>query len=207
MTEFEEEGMSKDVQERVRGLPREISPPYDAWSAIKAKIEDPLTVSRGQLHVPRAPLPVARCPVPVTRYPRPVFLAAAGLLLVAASSLVTIAVTRDSSPQAASVSSPTDTPPRSTSGPSTFAEFVSVENDYISSANRLSTLLESERMTLSPETVAKLKTSLDVIDAAILEARRALAADPANKVIIEMLNTSYSQKLDLLKRTTEMGRT
>lgn len=193
MTEFSEVEMSKDIQAAVRALPREIIPPDDAWSAIMAKLGDPLSVSRGQVDVPRAP--------------RAVFLAAAGLLLVAASSLATIAVIRVKSPQAASVSSATDTPPRSTSGPSTFAEFVSVENDYISTANRLSTLLESERMTLSPETVAKLKKSLDVIDAAILEARRALAADPSNKVIIELLNTSYSQKLDLLQRTTEMGRT
>jgi hypothetical protein len=68
-------------------------------------------------------------------------------------------------------------------------------------------VLESEKTTLSPETVAKLKKSIEVIDAAILEARRALAADPANKAIIEMLNASYNQKLDLLKRTTDMGRT
>ena len=87
----------------------------------------------------------------------------------------------------------------------TFAEFVSVENDYISSANQLSTVLESERSTLSPETVAKLKKSLAIIDAAIIEARRALAADPANRALVEMLKTSYNQKIDLLKRTTEMG--
>ena len=34
----------------------------------------------------------------------------------------------------------------------------------------------------------------------------ALAADPANRTIIQMLSTSYEQKVDLLKRTTEMAR-
>ena len=46
-----------------------------------------------------------------------------------------------------------------------------------------------------------------MIDAAILEARQALAADPANKTLIDMLSKSYSQKVDLLQRTTEMGET
>ena len=90
--------------------------------------------------------------------------------------------------------------------PATLAEFTLVENDYISTANRLSALLDSDETQLSPETIAKLRESLRVIDAAILEARRALAADPANRQLIEMLSTSYSQKVDLLRRTTEMGR-
>jgi hypothetical protein len=45
-----------------------------------------------------------------------------------------------------------------------------------------------------------------VIDPAILEALNALAADPANKTLIQMLANSYEQKVDLLKRTTEMAR-
>jgi hypothetical protein len=90
--------------------------------------------------------------------------------------------------------------------PATLAEFTKQENEYISSANRLSAILESGQMQLSPRTIAKLKESLRVIDAAILEARAALADDPGNRQVIEMLSTSYNQKLDLLRRTTEMGR-
>jgi hypothetical protein len=90
--------------------------------------------------------------------------------------------------------------------PSTLAEFTLLENDYISSANRLAALLESDQMMLSDRTIAKMKESLRVIDAAILEARRALAEDPANRQLIEMLSTTYNQKIDLLRRTTEMGR-
>jgi len=44
------------------------------------------------------------------------------------------------------------------------------------------------------------------IDEAILEARNALARDPANKMLIEMLSGTYRQKVDLLRRTTEMTR-
>lgn len=195
MTEFSEEEMLKDLQTRARALPREVEPPADAWNAIKAEIERPARPS-ASISLPRAQ----------RFWQRPAFLAAAGLLLVVGSSLVTVTIVRDRS--AASVRAATlNSLSRSEHGPSTFAEFASVENDYISSVNQLSAVLESEKTTLSPETVAKLKKSLEVIDAAILEARRALAADPANKAIVEMLRTSYDQKLDLLKRTTEMGRT
>ena len=71
----------------------------------------------------------------------------------------------------------------------------------------LSALIERGQTELSPETIVKLKESLRVIDGAIVEARRALAADPGNKLLIEMLSASYSQKVDLLRRTTAMGET
>ena len=89
---------------------------------------------------------------------------------------------------------------------SALAEFTIRENDYIGTVNRLSAILESEQMQLSPRTLAKMKESIRVIDAAILEARRALAEDPANKQLVEMLSTTYTQKIDFLRRTTEMGR-
>ena len=59
---------------------------------------------------------------------------------------------------------------------------------------------------LAPETVAQLKASLRTIDEAILEARNALARDPANRMLIEMLSGTYRQKVDLLRRTAEMTR-
>jgi hypothetical protein len=90
--------------------------------------------------------------------------------------------------------------------PATLAEFTIVENDYISTANRLLEMVESDNVSLSPETLEKLRESVRVIDGAIIEARRALAEDPANRQLVEMLSTSYNQKLDLLRRTADMGR-
>ena len=186
--------MLKDLEARARSLPREIAPPDDAWDAIKAEIQKPLHRS---IQMPRAP----------GFWQHPAFLAAAALLLVAGSSLVTSSLIRSRAKREASTPYVESKSPRPEPGPSTFAEFASVENDYIGSVNQLSALLESEKTTLSPETVSKLKKSLEVIDAAILEARRALAADPANKELVEMLRASYNQKVDLLRRTTDMGRT
>jgi hypothetical protein len=91
------------------------------------------------------------------------------------------------------------------SSPATLAEFTARENDYIATVNALSTTIESAHVELAPETIEKLKQSIRVIDGAILEARRALAQDPSNKALIEILSTSYNQKVDLLRRTAEMG--
>jgi hypothetical protein len=177
-----------ELARRTALLPREIEPPADAWTAISASLETP------------------RKPAAVAFWQRPAFLAAAGLLLVAGSSAITAVAIGRSSPRedvAAVQASSAALPP---GVPATLAEFTIVENDYISTANRLLEMVESDNVYLTPETIGKLRESVRVIDAAIIEARRALAEDPANLQLIEMLSTSYNQKLDLLRRTADMGR-
>ena len=199
MTEdtYEEESL-RDLQARTAKLPREIEPPAEAWAKIKAEMDRTRDVA-----------PARRV---VALWQRPAFLAAAALLLVAGSSAITaVSLSRRNAGSENEIPSQSsrvgDLPSASRGGtPASLAEFTLVENDYISTANRLSAILESGETQLSPETIAKLRESLSVIDAAILEARRALAADPANQQLIEMLSTSYNQKVDLLRRTTEMGR-
>ena len=201
MTEdtIDEESL-RDLQARTAKLPREIEPPADAWLAIKAEMDRTRDIGQG-----------ARANRVVALWQRPAFLAAAALLLVAGSSAITaVSLSRRNAGdgrETGQTGAVADRPVTSRGDtPASLVEFTLVENDYISTANRLSAILESGETQLSPETIAKLRESLSVIDAAILEARRALAADPANKQLIEMLSTSYSQKVDLLRRTTEMGR-
>jgi hypothetical protein len=93
----------------------------------------------------------------------------------------------------------------SSSSPATLAEFTARENDYIATVNALSAVIEGGQVELAPGTVEKLRESIRIIDAAIIEARRALAADPSNKALMELLSTSYGQKVDLLRRTAAMG--
>ena len=190
----------RDLQARTAKLPRSIDPPADAWDRIRAEIERPEAV---------AVRSIGR--VGPAFWQKPAFLAAAALLLVAGTSIVTaisMARGRELSDvtKIPAIETPAPNGQRTSGTPATLAEFTAVENDYISTANRLSQILESGETELSPETILKLKESLRVIDAAILEARRALAADPANTKLIEILSTSYNQKVDLLRRTTEMGR-
>ena len=194
-----DEGKLRDLMKEVEALPRTIEPPADAWAKIRAEIEASGTPdrssgigsqSRRSAHIPF--------------WQRPVFLAAAALLLVAGSSAMTaIAIgRRGSAPEVRVAARAGD----STNGPASLAQFTVVESDYLRIVNDLSATLESEQGSLSPETVAKLRESIKVIDTAILEARNALAADPANRTLIQMLANSYEQKVDLLKRSTEMAR-
>jgi hypothetical protein len=85
-------------------------------------------------------------------------------------------------------------------------EFTREENNYLRQASMLQDLLDQQETALAPKTVAQLKASLRTIDEAILEARNALARDPSNRLLIEMLSANYKQKVDLLRRSTEMTR-
>ena len=188
--------MPGDLDQMIARLPSEIVPPEDAWKRIKAQIDLETQLVTMPLHRREREW-----------WQRPAFLAAAALLLVAGASLTTAIVIgrrmidNPSRPvAAAAVAQPA-------SGAATLAEFTKIENDYIETANMLYALIERGQTELSPETIAKLKESLRVIDEAIVEARRALASDPGNKTLIEMLSASYSHKVDLLRRSTAMGET
>ena len=186
-----DEAKLRDLMNEVSALPTSIEPPADAWSKIRAEITK---TDRSDL---------ARIRV----WQRPAFLAAAALLLIAGSSIVTaIAINRRASSVAQKAERQIAGAPDTNTGPTSLAQFTVVESDYLRAVNDLSATLESEQGSLSPETIAKLRASIKIIDAAILEARNALAADPANKTLIHMLAKSYEQKVDLLKRTTEMAR-
>lgn len=179
----------KQIITRAAELPKSIEPPIDAWIGIRQSIERDA----------RALGPV----VPTFRFTRrPWALAAAGLLVAVLSSTVTfLYANRDGRNVAASAS-----PLARVETPANLAAFTIEENNYLRTASTLEDLLESQQGALAPETVRQLKASLRTIDEAILEARNALARDPANGMLIEMLSASYRQKVDLLRRTTEMTR-
>lgn len=191
----------RSLQARTARLPREMVPPQGAWRAIHAAIEVP--AGQDMIEGAAGIIPMVRRPFAL----RHVFLAAAALILVASSSAVTVIVlNRGAVSVSANANAQRSAIPAPGAAFGALAEFTAVENGYIATVSRLSAALESGESQLAPETLAKLRESLRVIDAAILEARQALAADPANSQLIEMLSTSYSQKVDLLRRTTEMGR-
>jgi hypothetical protein len=178
----------RDLLQRTAQLPREIEPPADAWTSIRSAIAAPVKPS-------------------VAFWQRPAFLLAASLTLVATSSLVTaVALSRREAQTSQVIGQPAMAARAGAGAPASLAEFTARENQFISSANRLTSIIESGEAQLTPQTIAKLKESVRVIDAAILEARRALAEDPANTQLMEMLSTSYTQKVDLLERTAQMGR-
>ena len=58
---------------------------------------------------------------------------------------------------------------------------------------------------LSSETVVKVERALATIDLAIAEGREALLHDPANAALSELLASNYRQKIELLRRMTQLA--
>jgi anti-sigma factor RsiW len=85
------------------------------------------------------------------------------------------------------------------------ASVVSVDRNYQGSIAELRETMDQQRGSLSPATVRVLERSLAVIDTAIAEARAALAADPANKILADVLSAQYEHKLGLLQRATKLS--
>lgn len=175
----------KALQTEVARLPRTAEPPAAAWANIRSAID----------REPSVPLATARNAIG-KYWQQPVFLAAAAVALIVATTTVTLSFNRK--PSAAGAPQPDSA--------TALPQFASQETRYIETANQLQSVVESPDSHLSPETIAKLKESIAVIDGAIAEARAALAADPANKELMDMLSSSYDKKLDLLRRSAAMGR-
>ena len=180
----------KRILARAGDLPKSIDPPAEAWSNIRAAIErdkEAIATERSGSSL---------------RFRRtPYALAAAAVLLVVLSSAGTAVYmnARSADGSTAANSAPGATP-------ASLAAFTVEENTYLRNVAVLQDLLDQQESSLAPETVAQLKASLRTIDEAILEARTALARDPANKMLIEMLTGTYRQKMDLMRRTAEMTR-
>jgi hypothetical protein len=176
---------------RAGDLPRSIDPPPEAWLNIRAAIE------RDREAVATHPR------TSDSFWQRPYVLAAAVVLAAVLSSGGTVLYLNSRSADS-SRNTASDTGSGAT--PATFVAFTIEENNYLRNVAVLQDLLDQQEALLAPETVAQLKASLRTIDEAILEARNALARDPANKTLIEMLSGTYRQKMDLMRRTAEMTR-
>jgi anti-sigma factor RsiW len=166
-------------------LPSSVEPPAEAWEALRAQLRPQ---SRG----------IARHLSPRTR-DWGWRAAAAAILLVAGSSALTVLVLR---------SRPSDS--MSTAQQSTVAVPVlpaavrAVEQSYDGVVEELTLTLRAQRGALAPETIATVERSLRVIDEAIAEARAALAADPRNDALLDILSANYEQKVQLLRRASEL---
>jgi hypothetical protein len=189
----ETDDRERTLLELTRALPREVAPPARVWKAVQAEATSAARAAPG------------RARAPLRFWQRPALLAAAALLLVAGSSAVTASfVLRANRGAGASIQGQAGT--GAASSPSLFAEFAARENDYLHQVNTLVAVVEDEANGLSPETIATIRANLLVIDAAILEVRRALADDPANRRLVEILASTYEKKVDLLRRTGAMAR-
>jgi len=184
----------KRVLERAADLPKSIDPPAEAWSNIRTAI-----------------LREENAVKSVTRPGREHFWNRRFALVAAAAAVLVAVLSSSGTAWYLSTRSPRDVVSREPRTASrwtlaAYTEFTIEENNYLRTVADLQTILDQQESMLAPETVAQLKSSLRTIDEAILEARTALARDPSNKVLIDMVSSGYKQKVDLLKRSTEMTR-
>ena len=182
----------KRILVRASDLPKSIEPPAEAWSNIRTAIlrEESAAASHS-----------TRMASPAFWRRTWVITAAAAVVVAVLSSTITTVYLNSRSATSTAQRTVTEN-----ETPATLAAFTIEENNYLRQASALQDLLDQQETALAPETVAQLKASLRTIDEAILEARSALARDPSNKLLIEMLSTNYKQKVDLLRRSTEMTR-
>jgi anti-sigma factor RsiW len=175
----------RGLLDRAASLSSQIEPPDEAWRAIHGRLGSG----------------VARADRPRWRLAESwAMRAAAAILLVAgASSLTVLALrTREStSPRAPGTATTTVV--------ATPAVLRAVDDSYAGVLDELTTTLRAQRASLAPTTVATLERTLRIIDEAIAEARAALAADPGNGALLDVLSGNYEQKVQLLRRASELA--
>lgn len=159
-----------------RALPSAIEPPSALWRDVRARIVPARSRNRQRW-----------------------VLAAAALFLVALSSAVTALLVRRPPVIVRQRVTPTATIASALPAP-----VRAVDADYAGAIRELNESLDEHRRQLDPTTVAKVEASLHVIDLAIDEARQALAADPSNLTLHDLLAASYERKVELLRRASAL---
>ena len=171
-------------------LPRSIDPPADLWPDIRTRLR-------------QQPVPAAnRMATSHSRWESFVrdrrWLAAAAVLLIVASSALTALLMR---PRANDLArAPDSVAPAARPGGAPIVRTVSDEYDRLD--QELAALLAAQREKMQPETVAKVERNLAIIDAAIAEIRQALAEDPGNDALRQLLKASYGQKSALVRQVS-----
>jgi hypothetical protein len=182
----EHQSSDERLDELTAALPREVAPPPELWTAIRAELAERSSNAR--------------------RWDR-WRLAAAGLLIAASSSLLTVVALRSREhARAVAVASTAPASPAAVNvEPQLPARLASAEQGYLRSTVALRRKLDERRDSLAPSTVATVERSLRIADSAIAEARSALERDPSNAVLAALFTSNYERKIDVMRRATELA--
>lgn len=177
----------RDFLSESAALSASLNPPPEILASIRETISQNKSV----------PLHSAAWTVRARWWHSPRHLAAAAVLLVAATSAATALLVTRNGGETVYVNTP-----------QTLAmlpiAWENAEQGYLASVDELSEALADLRPSLSPSTIETVERSLTVIDSAIVEARSALVRDPANAALADLLASNYRQKVELLRRATEL---
>jgi hypothetical protein len=179
------------------------APERDLWPGIAERVMP--SPAAQVLHLPRRRISIS------------VFeLIAAGIVLAVASGVIatrwlTPGANQTAATQAASSSSASaadDVAPAANGEPGSLpARVIAASLDdttYDAAVADLESVLRAERSRLDPSTVRIVEDNLAIINQALEDAQRALAADPADSFLGEHLAQTRRRKLDLLRRAATL---
>ena len=197
-------GDDREPLAMLRGLPREHEPERDLWGDIEAKLARPSATSNSD---PRSA--AVRGPAP-SRWGW----AVGGLMAAGLTAFVVVGSLRGSSPtggaaELASLDEGEAAPdePMAELAPEEGEvgdELLPGERTYLAASAELTHVLD-ERRAMLPDGLGEVyDENLAVVDAAIADARTALAADPEDEGLQAALEHAYRQKLELLQQVHDV---
>jgi putative zinc finger protein len=179
----EEERRLRELLAAARALPQAIAPGRDLWPGIEARLGGEGAV-----------VPLRRSPVRLARLPA--WLAAAAILAAAAGlSLYLLRSGVGAVPEPGGASAIVITG----GVPSDLRE---VAAEFRGARREMRSVLDEHRETLSPATVATVEENLRIIDAAVGQIEAALARDPGNQELRQMLAATRHQETAMLRQVT-----
>lgn len=182
----------RTLMTRARGTAADANDSLDAlWPGIRSRIEQRKVV---------AIAPGERATNGSARFGGRLRLGTGLLGAAAAAAIVAIMLARGRDPVSAE--------PAVRQGGDTTLSFVTAVDSarsYEAEAQALLDRLELQRAILRPEAARLLERDLRSIDIAIAELKDAIARDPNNATLRQLLASSYRQKIDLLKRANNAG--
>ena len=167
----------------------DLAPTHDLWDGIASRIQ-PRVLSLGERAAP-----------PARRARRYAAMAVAASALVAATATITVAVMRRGPALAAHDTAAAAPAPNAPAGVANASAHERIIRTYDEEIAGLDSAVRLRRGQLDTATVRIIEKNLKVIDAAILDSRRALEKDPHNRFLNEQLARVLDQKVMLLRTT------
>ena len=182
-----------ELDAQLRELSLEVEPGRDLWPGIAARLEQ------------QAAVPLQR----VTRRPAWAWQAAAALVLVAGSSLLTASLLDRSPPAGQSASQASRAAPDLAQGgasvlPAAFGPTGRLDGEYLVAREQLTRMLDERIAIMPPSARAKLEFNLGEMRRAADEINAALAAQPGDPLLEELLLKTYQDELAVLSNVNQL---
>jgi len=179
----ESEARDLRLDRALAGLPRELPPENDLWPGIAAQLE--------ARRAPRRWLP----------------LAAAAVLLVVSSSLITARVVRWSAAPAAPIATvaPPATPDAGVVRPASFGPSHALDPEYAAARQQLAAMLAQRMDRLPSSARQKVEDNLAQLHRATDEINAALALQPGDALLEELLLNTYQDELAVLASVNQLA--